>query len=104
MNLTTSLSLGKFREEISDLKPLVLTRDEPLEPLSISMQADSITIVLGASPYIALRSGNTSICLSHIQTVRRSTYHGKNAFRIVCGDYTASNDPQPIGYLLTFPN
>lgn len=114
MNLNTSLSLGEFREEIRNLKPPFLTRNEPLEPLNISMQADHISIVLGASSYIALRSGNTSVTLSHIMDIIPSAKPGRKkrgqkverwrgSYLIVCGDYTLSDDPRPVKYYLTFP-
>lgn len=102
MNLTTGLPLGRFREEISSLKPPYFERDEPLEPLSVKIQADSINVILGGSPYISLRSGNTSICLSHIQTIKRSVKHGQKSYRVICSDYTVSDDPHPIEYRLIF--
>ena len=104
MGTTRNLTLGQFRELTRDLKPPRLVRDEPLEPLSISMQADNINVILSASPYIALRSGNTSVTLSHIQTIKPSVKHGQKSYKVVCGDYTASNDPQPIEYRLVFPD
>lgn len=104
MGTTRNLTLGRFREEISGLNPPYLTRDEPLDPLSIAMQVDSINVILGASPYISLRSGNTSVCLSHILTIKPSMKRGQKSYRVVCGDYTASNDPQPIEYRLVFPD
>ena len=104
MGTTRNMTLGQFMKEISGLKPPRLTRDEPFEPLSISMQADSINVILSASPYIALRSGNTSVTLSHVQTVKPSVKHGQKSYKVICGDYTASNDPQPIEYRLVFPD
>ena len=104
MDTTTGLSLGRFREEISGLNPPYFERDEPLEPLSVKMQVDKISVILGASPYIALRSGNTSVTLSHIQTIKPSVKHGQKSYKVICGDYTASNDPQPIEYRLVFPD
>lgn len=101
MNTDTNvLSLGRFRDEISEMKAPYLTRDEPLEPLSISMLVDHISVVLGASPYITLRSGTTSVTLSHIQTIKRSTKRGKKSYKIVCGDYSESDIPRPIEYRL----
>lgn len=104
MDTTTGLSLGRFREEISGLNPPYFERGEPLEPLSVKMQVDKISVILGASPYISLRSGNTSVCLSHIQTIKPSMKGGQKSYKIICGDYTASNNPQPIEYRLVFPN
>ena len=98
MDTNTSLSLGRFREEISGLNPPYFERDEPLEPLSVKMQADSINVILGAASYISLRSGNASITLSHIQAIKPSVKHGQKSYRVICGDYTASNNPQPIEY------
>lgn len=95
---TNVLSLGRFRDEISRVKAPYLTRDNPLEPLSISMPVDHIHVVLGASPYISLRSGTVSVTLSHIQTIKRSIKGGVKGYRIVCGDYTASIEPRPVEY------
>lgn len=92
------MSLGRFRADISNMTAPRLTRDNPLEPLSISMPVDSIHVVLGAFPYIALHSGPASVTLSHIQTVKRSTKGGRKSYLIVCGDYTTSNVPQLVEY------
>lgn len=103
MNMSTDtnvLSLGRFRDEISRAKAPYLTRNEPLESLSISMSVDHIGVVLGASPYITLRSGTTSVTLSHIQTIKRSTKRGRKSYKIVCGDYSESDTPRPIEYRL----
>lgn len=96
------ITLGRFREEIGRMNALHLIRDEPLEPLSISMPVDRIGVILGASPYIALHSGTASVTLSHIQTVKRSIKGGQKSYRIICGNYTASNVPQLVEYRLFY--
>jgi len=101
-NDTTGLSLGQFRNEISRMKDSRLTRDEPLEPLSISMPIDHIAVALGASPYISLRSGSTSVALSHVRAVKRSVKGGVKSYKIICNDYSTSNVPVPVEYRLFF--
>lgn len=98
MENTLEMSLGRFRADISKMTSPRLTRDNPLEPLSISMPVDSIHVVLGASPYIALHSGPASVTLSHIKTVKKSIKDGRKSYRIICGDYTASDIPQLVEY------
>jgi len=96
------ITLGRFQQEISGMKGLELIRDEPLEPISIHMPVEHVHVILSASPYIALRSGSVHICLSHIQTIRRSTKRGRKLYRIKCGDYTASDTAVPVEYCLWY--
>lgn len=104
MDTTTGISLGSFRKAISGLKPPRLVLDNPLEPLSLKMQADSIHVIIGANPYISLRSGDTNITLSHVQTVRPSIWRDQKSYNIVCGDYSTSDIPRLIKYRLVFPD
>lgn len=104
MSTTRNLSLGQFRELVRDLKPPRLTWDCPFSPLTVSIQMDNVSVILSASPFIALRSGENHVSLSHIQTIKRTTRHGKNAFMVVCNDYTSTNNPVPVEVLLQFPD
>lgn len=97
---TPEMSLGRFRDEITRVKPMLLVRDEPLEPLSIVMPVDSVAVTLGASPCISLKFGAASVVLTHIQAVKPSVKGGTRSFRIVCSDYSASNVPVIVEYRL----
>ena len=104
MGTTRNLTLGQFRELTSNLKPPYITYSNPLTPVSVYMQSDFMHIVLCASSHITLKSGEVQVSISHIQVIKRITRHGKNAFKIICNDYTASNDPVPVEILLKFPD
>lgn len=101
MPMKSVISLAQFRGEIASTKNLQLTNDDPLRPSSIDMKVDHVTVVLGASPYIALKNACGSICLSHIKSIKRSLASGRRSYIIRCGDYTVSNDPVPVDYWLT---
>jgi len=100
----SQISLGKFRAEIASMTAPRLVRNEPLEPLSISVHANSVNVVLGASPCISLCSGLTSVVLSHILEIKRSIKGGERSYKIICDDYTASDIPVPVEYRLFVGN
>jgi len=45
------ISLGKFRDDVVNMTAPRLTRDDPLDPLAISLAVGNIAVVLGASPH-----------------------------------------------------
>lgn len=96
------LSLGQFRNEISALSGLHLTRDEPLEPLSVLMPVDCVGVVLGASPYIVLHSGAATAVLSHITEIRRSVKKGRNSYKIICNNYANPDVPTQVQFRLYY--
>lgn len=98
------LSLGRFCREVAKMENprFLLKINEVLNPLAISAPIDRITVILGASPYIAMHSGLASITLSHIQEIKRSVKRGRKSYKIICGDYTASNTPEPVAYYLYY--
>lgn len=98
-----TISLGQFKNEINSLSGLHLTRDEPLEPLSIEMPVDHVHVTLGASPYIVLRSGLATAALSHITEIRRSNKGGRKSYKIVCKDYSSNfDDPARVEFRLFY--
>ena len=97
-----TISLGQFRNEISTLSGLHLTRDEPLEPLSVSMPVDRVCVVLGASPYIVLHSGSATAVLSHIAEIRRSNKGGRKSYKIACNSYANSAVPAQMQFRLFY--
>lgn len=102
MNLDTGLSLGRFWEEISGLKPPRLVRDDPLEPLSVFMKSESVHVVLGACSCIYLRAGDITIVLSHIEAVKRSQKGGQRSYVIICRDISDSDIPKLVKFRLIF--
>lgn len=91
--MKNDISLGQFRNEVNSVLNLHLTRDEPLEPLSLFVPVDRARVVLGASPYIVLCSGSASITLSHIHQIKRSTKGGRKSYKIICKNYADTSDP-----------
>lgn len=96
------LSLGQFRNEISALSGLHLTRDEPLEPLSVSIPVDRVCVVLGASPYIVLHYGSAAAVLSHITEIIRSNKGGRKSYKTVCNSYASSDVPVQMQFRLFY--
>lgn len=96
-----NMSLGQFRLEITSYKSFQLLYDDPLSPLTFSILFDNISVILSASPYIALKNNAGYLCLSHIQAIKK---HGKaggyQSYIFQCGDYSASNDPIPVRFIL----
>ena len=97
-----TISLGQFRNEIGTLPGLHLTRDEPFEPLSVSMPVDRVCVVLGASPYIVLHSGSATAVLSHIAEIRRSNKGGRKSYKIACNSYANSAVPAQMQFRLFY--
>ena len=96
-----TMSLGQFRSEIMSYKSFQLLFDDPLTPLSFSVLFDQISVILSASPYIALKNSAGYLCLSHIQTIKkRGKDDGLQSYMFQCGDYSASNDPIPVTFVL----
>lgn len=95
------MSLGTFRTDVKELTALYFEADNPLEPLYVYMPVDRISVILSASPYIALRSGSTSIALSHIRWIERSIKGGRKSYEIICANYTQNlSDPELVKYRL----
>lgn len=97
-----TISLGQFRNEISTLSGLHLTRDEPLEPLSVSMPVDRVGVILGASPYITLHSGAATAVLSHITEIKRSAKGGRKSYKVTCSSYESSDTPIQVQFQLYY--
>jgi len=97
---SAGISLGIFRQEISGMKGLRFTGNNPLEPISISMPVDSVHVSLPYNIYLA--SGSVRVCLSHIQTIKRFDKDSRKSYLITCGDYKASDTTVPVKYRLWY--
>ena len=96
-----NMSLGQFRLEITSYKSFQLMFDDPLSPLTFSTLFDNISVILSASPYIALKNSAGYLCLSHIQAIKkRGKKDGYQSYTFQCGDYSASNNPIPVKFVL----
>lgn len=69
--MKSNLSLGKFRNEIGTYSRFMLEYDDPLTPLAFSTQFSHASVILSASPYIALKNGVDFLCLTHIQSIKK---------------------------------
>lgn len=84
-----ALSLGRFRSEIGQYKKYTLVYNDPLRPVSLSIQFDKIAVSLSASPYVALRNETTRFCISHIERIqKRKTAEGAQTFQLWCCDHS----------------
>lgn len=84
-----ALSLGRFRSEIGQYKKYTLVYNDPLRPISLSIQFDKIAVSLSASPYVALRNETAQICISHIERIqKRKIAEGAQTFLIWCCDHS----------------
>ncbi len=99
--MKSNLSLGKFRTEIGTYSRFMLEYEDPLTPLAFSVQFDHASVILSASPYIALRNGVDSLCLSHIQSIKRKgKTEGYQAYIFICNNYSMDGDPIPVRFTL----
>lgn len=99
--MQANMSLGQFRSEIGSYNSFQLMFDDPLNPLSFSTLFDHVSVILSASPYIALKNSAGYLCLSHIQAIKkRGKTDGYQSYIFQCGDYTVSNDPIPMKFVL----
>ena len=69
--MKSNLSLGKFRNEIGTYSRFMLEYDDPLTPLAFSTQFSHASVILSASPYIALKMVLTSCVLPTFRLSRR---------------------------------
>lgn len=84
-----SMSLGRFRSEIGQYKKFTLAYNDPLRPVSLSIEFDRIAVSLSASPYISLRSEMAQFCISHIDRIqKRKTAEGVQTYLLWCCDYS----------------
>ena len=84
-----ALSLGRFRSEIGQYKKYTLVYNDPLRPVSLSIQFDKIAVSLSASPYVALRNETAQFCISHIERIqKRKTAEGAQTFLLWCCDHS----------------
>jgi len=99
--MKSNLSLGKFRTEIEMYSRFMLEYEDPLTPLTFSIQFDHASVILSASPYIALKNGVDFLCLSHIQSIKKKREtDGYQAYIFVCGNYSIDDDPIPVRFTL----
>lgn len=99
--MKANMSLGQFRAEIVAYNSFQLTFDDPLNPLTFSARFDHATVVLSASPYIALKNSDGYLCLSHIQAIKkRRKTGGYQSYTFICGDFSLSDTPIPVKYVL----
>lgn len=99
--MKANMSLGQFRAEIGSYNSFQLTFDDPLSPLTFSTLFDRATVILSASPYIALKNSAGNLCLSHIQSIKkRGKTDGYQSYIFLCNDFTLSNDPTPVRFVL----
>lgn len=96
-----NMSLGQFLAEIGSYDSFQLMFDDPLSPLSFSILFDCATVVLSASPYVALKNSADYLCLSHIQAIKkRGKKDGYQSYIFICNDFTLSNTLTPVKYVL----
>lgn len=99
--MKANMSLGQFRAEIGAYSSFQLTFDDPLSPLTFSVLFDRAVVILSASPYIALKNSAGNLCLSHIQAIKkRGKTEGYQSYIFLCNDFTSSNDPISVKYVL----
>lgn len=87
------ISLSRFQAETGGCRKYTLSGDDPLIPISIAGEFDHIAVCISASPYIALRSNSSQICISHIDKIKRVLEEGGKAYTIFCKDYSGSGAP-----------
>lgn len=99
--MQANMSLGQFRAEIGSYNSFQLMFDDPLSPFSFSTMFDHASVILSASPYIALKNSAGYLCLSHIHAIKkRGKTDGYQSYIFQCNDFTASNDPSPMKFVL----
>lgn len=99
--MKSNMSLGQFRAEIGSYSSFRLMFDDPLSPLTLAVSFDHAIVILSASPYIALKNSSGYLCISHIQSIKkRGKTDGYQSYIFVCNDFTLSNDPIPVKYVL----
>jgi len=99
--MNPTISMSRFRSETESCKHFLLTYDDPLSPLSFSIPFDHIAVCLSASPYISLRNGNTKLCLSHVESIKKyGSSESEKGFVLVCNDYSLSDIPSPVRFSL----
>lgn len=99
--MKSNLSLGEFRAEIGIYSQFCLEYEDPLTPLTFSTQFDHASVILSASPYIALKKGVDFLCLSHIQSIKKKRkMDGYQSYIFICGDYSIGGDPIPVRFTL----
>lgn len=99
--MQANMSLGQFRSEIGLYNRFQLLFDDPFSPVTFSTLFDHATVILSASPYIALKNSAGYLCLSHIQAIKkRGKTEGYQSYIFQCGDYSSSNEPIPVKYVL----
>lgn len=99
--MKSNLSLGKFRAEIGTYSRFMLEYDDPLTPLAFSTQFNHVSVILSASPYIAMKNGVDFLCLSHIQSIKKKgKADGYQVYLFTCGDYSIDGDPIPVKFTL----
>lgn len=99
--MKSNLSLGKFRSEIGMYNRFMLEYDDPLAPLAFSVQFNHVSVILSASPYIALKNSVDFLCLSHIQSIKKKRKtDGYQSYIFICGDYSVDGDPVPVRFTL----
>ena len=99
--MKSNLSLGKFRNEIGTYSRFMLEYDDPLTPLAFSTQFSHASVILSASPYIALKNGVDFLCLTHIQAIKKKgKMDGYQVYIFVCGEYAMDGEPIPVRFTL----
>lgn len=99
--MKSNMSLGQFRAELGSYNSFQLVFDDPLSPLTFSTLFNHAAVILSASPYIALKNSSGYLCLSHIQAIKKcGKTDGYQSYIFVCNDFTISNDPVPVRYVL----
>lgn len=84
-----ALSLSRFRSEIGQYKKYTLVYNDPLRPVSFSIQFDKIAVSLSASPYVSLRNETAQFCISHIERIqKRKAVEGAQTFLLWCCDHS----------------
>ncbi len=99
--MKANMSLGQFRAEIESYSSFQIKFDAPLNPFFFSATFDHATVVLSASPYIALKNSSGYLCINHIQAIKK---RGKAAdyqsYIFLCNDYTRPDEPTPVKFIL----
>lgn len=99
--MQSNFSISQFRAEIGIYSQFLLSSDNPLLPESMRMGFDHASVILSTAPYIALKNSAGYLCLNHIRSIQKwNKEDGSRSYIVTCGDYSASNDPIEVDFIL----
>lgn len=87
-------SLEQLQGEIGQYKKFTIIHDDPLMPVSLSLQFDTVGVSAVSCRFIALKSGANEFCISHIDRVQKGVDSaGVTVFLLWCKNYTSGQTP-----------